>query len=383
MNLIKKIMGAVFFATLTSSTFAQEGFKILDKPSAQCSIHLCDSINGPSYAKDGSIVRPIGWESWVFVGSPLTPNALNGGKANFREFHNVYIEPSAFEHYRKTGEFANGTQMVKVRTHLYRGDDCSDISKENGSCVAVSGRGYFNGDYSGFELTVKDKTRFKDPGGWVYLNYGEERPWAPTANPFPAGSCNACHDASAADDFVFTQFYPVLRDNDPKLKNGAGKGVIEAVKKKAEVKQLPACDSSVPVEVEALFAYLQEKKYESFKTRDSEAHPSAGPHLKVGEPVEVFFSDSVVKSLSGDYTDHPKGAAIVKEIYSPDKSKLTGWAVSVKTEEKSEGGKGWFWVEFTSTTDSSKQALPAGNGVKLCTGCHLKGKDFVLSKLPE
>jgi hypothetical protein len=33
----------------------------------------------------------------VFVGSPLTPNALNGGKANFPEFHNVYIEPGSYE----------------------------------------------------------------------------------------------------------------------------------------------------------------------------------------------------------------------------------------------------------------------------------------------
>jgi hypothetical protein len=28
---------------------------------------------------------------------------------------------------------------------------------------------------------------------------------------FPAEACNACHAAAAADDFVFTQFYPVLR----------------------------------------------------------------------------------------------------------------------------------------------------------------------------
>jgi hypothetical protein len=42
---------------------------------------------------------------WVFVGSPLTQNALNDGKANFPEFHNVYIEPGSYEIYKKTGEF--------------------------------------------------------------------------------------------------------------------------------------------------------------------------------------------------------------------------------------------------------------------------------------
>jgi len=27
----------------------------------------------------------------------------------------------------------------------------------------------------------------------------------------PTAACNACHKANAADDLVFTQYYPVLR----------------------------------------------------------------------------------------------------------------------------------------------------------------------------
>jgi hypothetical protein len=38
----------------------------------------------------------------VYVGSPLTPNALNGGKAGFPEYHNVYIEPCSYEKYKQT-----------------------------------------------------------------------------------------------------------------------------------------------------------------------------------------------------------------------------------------------------------------------------------------
>ena len=51
--------------------------------------------------------------SWVCVGSPLTSDALNNGKAAFPEFHNVYIEPSAYRIYRKTGVFPDGTIMFK------------------------------------------------------------------------------------------------------------------------------------------------------------------------------------------------------------------------------------------------------------------------------
>lgn len=369
-----------------TETLAQEGFVLQDEPSAQCSIHLCNSINGPSYAEDGSIIRPIGWESWVFVGSPLTPDELNGGNATFREFHNVYIEPSAFEHYRKTGEFPNGTQLVKVRNLLYEGEDCLDTDEENGACLAVSGWGYFNGEYSGFELTVKDTTRFDDPGGWVYLNYGEERPWMPTAEPFDAASCNSCHEANGADDFVFTQFYPVLRDNDPKLKQGVMPTAAPAEEEDAQLdqpRQLPSVLSPTPVDEAALYEYLQQGEYKSFETADSEPHPSAGPHLEPGNPVKVFFSDAVAQSLTEGYDAHPKGAALVKEIYRPGGEELTGWAVAVKTDKDSNNGNGWFWVEYTSITDPSQKPVEAGNGVGLCSGCHASGRDFVLSRLPE
>src|SRR5262249_36759436 len=58
----------------------------------------------PEYTKDGDLVLPKNWRSWVYVGSPLTPDALNNGKAGFPEYHNVYIEPGSYEIYKKTGE---------------------------------------------------------------------------------------------------------------------------------------------------------------------------------------------------------------------------------------------------------------------------------------
>ena len=43
----------------------------------------------PEYTESGDLILPKNFNEWVYVGSPLTPNALNGGKANFPEFHNV------------------------------------------------------------------------------------------------------------------------------------------------------------------------------------------------------------------------------------------------------------------------------------------------------
>lgn len=167
-----------------------------------------DTINAASFNDDGSVNQPVNWRKWVFVGSPLTPNALNGGTAPFPEFHNVYIEPTAFAAYEKTGKWPEGTQVAKELALIYQNDN-----DEVGSSMEVSGRGFQQGEFQGLELSVKDSARFEDmPGGWAYFSFGHKaEPYEKTASAFPAESCNACHAENAQDDFVFTQFYPVLR----------------------------------------------------------------------------------------------------------------------------------------------------------------------------
>ncbi len=161
-----------------------------------------------SFNDDGSVKQPVGWRKWVFVGAPLTPNALNGGNAPFPEYHNVYVEPSAFDAYEKTGKWPEGTQIAKELTTIYQNNN-DDV----GSSAEVSGRGFQQGEFSGLELTIKDSKRFPDmAGGWAYFSFGHKpQPYEASAKAFPEESCNACHAANAADDFVFTQFYPVLR----------------------------------------------------------------------------------------------------------------------------------------------------------------------------
>lgn len=163
-----------------------------------------------SFTDDGDAMRPEGWRSWIYVGTPLTPNALNGGEAPFPEFHNVYVEPSAYSAFAQTGEWPEGTQIAKELVLIREGRSCN---AENGACAEVSGVGYFQGEFQGLELAVKDTTRFaEEPGGWAYFSFGHQpEPYAKTATAFPTASCNACHDAAAETDFVFTQFYPVLR----------------------------------------------------------------------------------------------------------------------------------------------------------------------------
>jgi hypothetical protein len=164
----------------------------------------------PQFTQDGQLILPKAeiWRTWPYVGTPLTPNALNGGQAPFPEFHSVYIDPVSWEHWRKTGEFPDGTVLAKELTTVI------DVNAHpDGSTNQVSGRGYFMGDFSGFEIAYKSAKHFpNEPGNWAYFSFGHHAPpYASATKKMPVEACAACHQASAAEDFVFTQFYPVLR----------------------------------------------------------------------------------------------------------------------------------------------------------------------------
>ena len=157
------------------------------------------AVPGVEFTADGKLKRPVGYRKWVYVGTPVTPNDLNDGDAPFPEFHAVYIDPESFAHYEKTGEFRDGTVMVKELIGV-------------GVREATSGKGYFMGEFRGLETSIKDSKRFKDePGNWAYFSFGHKYPLKAEATRNTAASCNACHQTSAAKDFVFSQYYPVLR----------------------------------------------------------------------------------------------------------------------------------------------------------------------------
>ena len=158
----------------------------------------------PEYTESGDLKLPKNFHEWVFVGSPLTPNALNDGKANFPEFHNVYIEPGSYEIYKKTGKFPEGTIFFKELQLTLPAEN------PDGSRTEPSGRGYFPGKLNGADVTVKDTKRYADSGGWGYYNFNHHEPKAATAKLRPKSECAFCHIANAKKDEVWTQFYPLL-----------------------------------------------------------------------------------------------------------------------------------------------------------------------------
>jgi len=157
-----------------------------------------------SFNDQDELIQPQGYREWIYVGTPVTPNELNNGKAAFPEFHNVYIYPAHYKKWKKTGSFPDGTILMKELVSV-------------GSKQAASGVGYFMGEFIGLEATIKDSKRFKsEPGHWAYFSFTREgRKPAKTSKAFPSNKCNFCHQAFAKDDWVFTQYYPVLRAAKP------------------------------------------------------------------------------------------------------------------------------------------------------------------------
>ncbi len=173
------------------------------------------AATGAFEIKNGVLERPEGYREWVYVGTPVTPNDMNDGKAAFPEHHNVYMDPESWGHWKKTGEFRDGTILIKELVSV-------------GSKSAVSGNGYFQGEYIGLEATIKSTKHFpEEPGNWAYFSFStpDHKSLQTSAEAFPTEACNACHAGAAADDFVFTQYYPVLRAG-----KGTGRDAIGGVR---------------------------------------------------------------------------------------------------------------------------------------------------------
>jgi len=172
------------------------------------------------FDSQGRMKLPTGFRKWVFVGAPLTPEGLNDGKfncdaagknctrSNFPEYHHVYIEQKNVDAYLKTGDFPEGTVIVKELTRVL------DPTFPDGSRREPSGRGYFNGEYNGIDLSIKDSKKYANTNGWGYYTFGHHpMPYNQTSEERPVSECAGCHIANVAKtDMTYIQFYPLLRD---------------------------------------------------------------------------------------------------------------------------------------------------------------------------
>ena len=151
--------------------------------------------DGPQYTASGELIRPTDFREWMFVTSGLgmTYNQQVGA-ARTPNFTNVYVNPSAYRAFMKTGRWPDKTMFIlEIRA-----------SSSEGS---INKGGHFQSNLVIIEASVKDEARF--PGKWAYFDFGRDMKTQVAALP-TTERCYACHADNAAVDNTFVQFYPTL-----------------------------------------------------------------------------------------------------------------------------------------------------------------------------
>jgi hypothetical protein len=151
----------------------------------------------PSYTVTGALVFPTGYREWQFVTAGHGMNySEDGGDGPELPFDNVFVQREAYAAFKTTGHWPEGTMLaLEIRGGTQRGS----INK-HGSFQA--------GPPHRVELHVRDQ-RFK--GGWAFFAFegGTDAP-GPAAMIDTSADCYSCHEAHAAVDTTFVQFYPTL-----------------------------------------------------------------------------------------------------------------------------------------------------------------------------
>ena len=147
--------------------------------------HVTASSGDTALLEDGGLLRlPADYKNWVYVGDAT---AAGGGHKKSGLTQKVYMSPTAYREYKRSGTFPEGTVMVL----------------ESSAAAASSG-------HTSLEASVKDR-RFSE--GWGFFSFGTSSgQLAQRARAVSDSTgCLACHRDRAATDHVFTQFYPILK----------------------------------------------------------------------------------------------------------------------------------------------------------------------------
>lgn len=167
-----------------------------------------------SFNERGEVVLPKGYRGWIHVGTRIQTDGVNIidlKEIEKPEILNAYVEPSAFAHFKQTGTWPDGAQLVKEFTTVLVGENYDPRSMTSDSST---GRAVFEDDYTGLGVMVKDRSRFpKENGYWGYFGFAHHaKPYPASMKVAPTAQCAQCHNRLAADqDYVFSSFHVVLR----------------------------------------------------------------------------------------------------------------------------------------------------------------------------
>jgi hypothetical protein len=137
---------------------------------------------------------PADYREWIYLSSGLGMSYSAGeGGSKDPSFSNVFVSPSAYRSFQRTGTWPDKTTLVlEVRDSRSRG--------------SINQGGHYEASLAAVEVEVKDASRF--PGKWAFFGFGGR---TEPAKQIPVtASCYSCHAKAGAVDNTFVQFYPTL-----------------------------------------------------------------------------------------------------------------------------------------------------------------------------
>ena len=163
--------------------------------------------DAPQFNEKRELVPPANYREWIWLTSGLdmtyNDNGRRAGPASEvdapKPFDNVFVSPSAYREFMRTGTWPDGTMFViEIR--------------ESKTKVHPNQAGWVQGDIAGMPAAVKDEKRF-GKAKWGYfslMHNGKPGPGKPMSMDGSDG-CYSCHNKNGAVDNTFVQFYPTLK----------------------------------------------------------------------------------------------------------------------------------------------------------------------------
>lgn len=152
----------------------------------------------PQYDAKGQLLRPEDYREWMFLSAGYGMN-YSPAPGSHEMFTNVFVPRWAYQEFMSSGKWPEQTMFVI--------DERDAQSKGS-----INKTGHFQTNLMGLAVEVKDSSRF--PERWAYFGFGADGTAkdGKAAEAMPKGNgCWSCHDAHAAVEHSFVQFYPTLK----------------------------------------------------------------------------------------------------------------------------------------------------------------------------
>ena len=147
----------------------------------------------PQYDEKGQLLRPAHYREWMFLSAGFGMN-YSPEPGSHEMFTNVFVQRWAYNEFLNSGKWPEQSMFVIDE-------------RDTASRSSINQKGHYQTDLTGLAIEVKDSARNADK--WAYYGFDAD---VKSAGAMPKGNgCWSCHEAHAAVEHTFVQFYPTLK----------------------------------------------------------------------------------------------------------------------------------------------------------------------------